>query len=103
MHVQCSDHPPRFIHLTYKPEGEVKKKVAIVGKGLTFDAGGYNIKAGPGCMIEVMKLDMGGAAATMGAARAIAELKPPGIEVHFISAACENLIDGSGMLPGAAL
>lgn len=44
--MQCSTHPPQFIHLTYKPSGEVKKKVAIVGKGLTFDSGGYNIKAG---------------------------------------------------------
>ena len=43
-------------------------------------------------MIEVMKLDMGGAAAVMGAARSLAELKPAGIEVHFISASCENLI-----------
>lgn len=46
---------------------------------------------------------MGGAAATFGAARAVAELAPEGIEVHFISAACENLIDGKGMLPGDVL
>jgi leucyl aminopeptidase len=38
--------------------GEVKKRVAIVGKGLTFDSGGYNIKAGAGSMIEMMKFDM---------------------------------------------
>jgi leucyl aminopeptidase len=37
--------------------GEVKKKVAIVGKGLTFDSGGYNIKAGAGSMIELMKFE----------------------------------------------
>jgi leucyl aminopeptidase len=42
--------------LTYKPAGEVKRKVAVVGKGLTFDSGGYNIKAGPGSMIEMMKV-----------------------------------------------
>ena len=54
-------------------------------------------------MIEVMKLDMGGAAAVMGAARSLAELKPAGIEVHFISASCEHLIDGAGMLPGDIL
>ena len=35
-------------------------KVALVGKGLTFDSGGYNLKAGPGSMIELMKFDMGG-------------------------------------------
>jgi leucyl aminopeptidase len=39
-HSQGAAEPPKFIHLTYKPKGEVKKKVAIVGKGLTFDSGG---------------------------------------------------------------
>ncbi len=37
--------------------GDVKKRVGLVGKGVTFDCGGYNIKAGPGCMIEMMKFD----------------------------------------------
>ena len=59
--------------------GEIKKRVALVGKGLTFDSGGYNLKVGG--MIEMMKFDMGGAAAVLGAAEAIAALKPPGIEV----------------------
>lgn len=56
-------------------------QVAIVGKGLTFDSGGYNIKAGPGSMIELMKFDMGGAAATLGAARILADTQPDGVEV----------------------
>ncbi|KAJ6845720.1 leucine aminopeptidase 1-like [Iris pallida] len=43
----ASSNPPHFIHLCYKPpNGDVKRKLAIVGKGLTFDSGGYNIKAG---------------------------------------------------------
>lgn len=37
--AEASQEPPQFIHLTYTPKGEVKKKVAIVGKGLTFDSG----------------------------------------------------------------
>jgi leucyl aminopeptidase len=41
----------------------------MIGKGLTFDSGGYNIKTGPGSMIEKMKFDMGGAAAVLGAAK----------------------------------
>ncbi|KAE8812435.1 putative leucine aminopeptidase [Hordeum vulgare] len=46
-------NPPHFIHLCYKPVGgNVKRKLAIVGKGLTFDSGGYNIKTGPGCSIR---------------------------------------------------
>lgn len=56
-------------------------QVAVVGKGLTFDSGGYNLKAGPGSMIEMMKFDMGGAAATLGAARILAQLQPEGVEV----------------------
>ena len=43
---QGSDLPPKFIHLIYRPEGEVKRRVALVGKGLTFDSGGYNLKVG---------------------------------------------------------
>ena len=64
---EASDEPPKFIHLTYTPAGGYEKKVAVVGKGLTFDSGGYNIKAGAGSMIELMKFDMGGAGATLGA------------------------------------
>uniref|UniRef100_A0A1J3EAF8 Leucine aminopeptidase 1 n=1 Tax=Noccaea caerulescens TaxID=107243 RepID=A0A1J3EAF8_NOCCA len=97
----ASANPPHFIHLVYKPlSGSVKTKLALVGKGLTFDSGGYNIKAGPGSMIELMKFDMGGSAAVLGAAKAIGEIKPPGVEVHFIVAACENMISGTGMRPG---
>jgi leucyl aminopeptidase len=101
--AEASAEPPKFIHLTYRPEGEVKKRVAIVGKGLTFDSGGYNIKAGPGSMIELMKFDMGGAGATLGAARALAALRPPGVEVHFVIAACENMVDARGLRPGDVL
>ncbi|MEO0837294.1 MAG: leucyl aminopeptidase [Cyanobacteria bacterium J06643_5] len=99
--AQASDLPPKFIHLTYKPQGTPKRKLAIVGKGLTFDSGGLNIK-GAGSGIETMKMDMGGAAATLGAAKAIAQLKPDA-EVHFISAATENMISGHAMHPGDVL
>lgn len=99
--AEATDLPPQFIHLVYKPAGTPRKKVAIVGKGLTFDSGGYNIKpSGPS--IAMMKMDMGGAAATFGAAKAIAQLKPD-VEVHFISAATENMISGSGLRPGDIL
>ncbi|MEO1067926.1 MAG: leucyl aminopeptidase, partial [Cyanobacteria bacterium J06638_6] len=99
--AQASDLPPKFIHLTYKPAGTPTRKLAIVGKGLTFDSGGLNIK-GAGSGIEMMKMDMGGAAATLGAAKAIAQLKPD-VEVHFISAAAENMISGHAMRPGDIL
>ncbi len=99
--AQASDLPPKFIHLTYKPSGTARKKVAIIGKGLTFDSGGLNIK-GAGSGIEMMKTDMGGAAATLGAAKAIGLLKPDA-EVHFISAVTENMISGRAMHPGDIL
>ncbi len=97
--AQGSDLTPKFIHLTYRPKGEVKQRVALVGKGLTFDSGGYNLKVGA-AQIEMMKFDMGGSAAVIGAARAIAELAPKDIEVHFIVAACENMVNGSAVHPG---
>lgn len=100
--AKASDLPPKFIHLTYKPAGTPRKKVAIVGKGLTFDSGGLNIKAGPGSSIDMMKMDMGGAGAMFGAAKTIAQLQPD-VEVHFISAATENMISGRAMHPGDIL
>ncbi|MCP9849076.1 leucyl aminopeptidase [Cyanobium sp. Morenito 9A2] len=100
--ARASSLPPKFIHLTYRPSGAVRRRVALVGKGLTFDSGGYNLKVG-GSQIEMMKYDMGGSAAVLGAARAIGELKPEGIEVHVIVAACENMISGDALHPGDIL
>ncbi|WP_017306913.1 leucyl aminopeptidase [Spirulina subsalsa] len=99
--AKASDLPPKFIHLIYTPQGNPRRKLAIIGKGLTFDSGGLNIK-GAGSGIETMKMDMGGAGATFGAAKAIAQLKPD-VEVHFISAATENMISGKAMHPGDIL
>lgn len=99
--AMASDLPPKFIHLTYKPTGTIKRKLAIVGKGITFDSGGLNLKVG-GSGIETMKMDMGGAGATLGAAKAIAQIKPD-VEVHFISAVTENMISGHAMHPGDIL
>jgi leucyl aminopeptidase len=98
--AKASDLPPKFIHLIYKPKGTPKRKLAIVGKGLTFDSGGLNLKVKGG--IETMKMDMGGAAATFGCAKAIAQLKPNN-EIHFISAVTENMVSGKAMHPGDIL
>jgi len=101
--AQGSMDPPEFIHLSYKPKGEAKKKLVLVGKGLTFDSGGYNLKAGAGSMIELMKFDRGGAGAVLGAAKALAALAPEGVEVHVIVAACENMISAQAYRPGDIL
>ncbi|CAM9526989.1 unnamed protein product, partial [Heterosigma akashiwo] len=96
-------NPCTRLHPPHPPaRGEAKKKVALIGKGLTFDSGGYNIKAGAGSMIEMMKFDMGGSAATLGAARAVGALKPAGVEVHFIVAACENMVSDKAMRRGTS-
>jgi leucyl aminopeptidase len=63
--------------------GEVKKVVGLVGKGVTFDSGGYNLKVGG--MIDMMKFDMGGAAAVLGAAQALTSLQPPGVQARALS------------------
>ena len=103
---QGSKFPPQFIHMTYKPAGvpdDSVVKVALVGKGLTFDSGGYNLKAGAGSMIELMKFDMGGCGTVLGTAKAISQLKPKNVEVHFITALCENMISTDSMRPGDVL
>ena len=100
--AQGSDLPPKFIHLCYKPkkiDNQSKfKKIALIGKGVTFDCGGLNLKIGSS-QIELMKYDMAGAAALLGAAEAIGAIKP-NKEIHFIIAATENMINGSATKPG---
>jgi Cytosol aminopeptidase family, catalytic domain len=56
-------------------------RAILAAQGVTFDCGGLNVKAGAGSMIEMMKFDMGGSGAALGAARALAALQPPGVEV----------------------
>mmetsp|Transcript_5183 Transcript_5183/g.11886 ORF Transcript_5183/g.11886 Transcript_5183/m.11886 type:complete len:565 (+) Transcript_5183:61-1755(+) len=102
---QGSKFPPQFVHITYKADnpGPDTVKVCLVGKGLTFDSGGYNLKVGAGSMIELMKFDMGGCGAVLGAAKSIGLLKPKNLEVHFITALCENMISTEAMRPGDIL
>jgi leucyl aminopeptidase len=88
--------PPRFIHLTYKPEGEPKDRVVFVGKGLTFDSGGLNIKTGD--YMRTMKMDKSGACTVLGIMKAVAQLKLP-VEVHGIIGAAENMPSGTAYRP----
>ena len=94
---QGSVHEPKLIHMEYIPEKKPKKKIAIVGKGITFDAGGLDIK--PASSMLTMRDDMSGAAAVITTMKAISQLKPE-IEVHAIVAACENMPSGSAYKPG---
>lgn len=80
--------PPRLVHLVWKPGGAPLKKIAFVGKGITFDSGGLNIK--PGDFMRSMKADKTGACNVMAILKAAAELKLP-VEVHGIVALAENM------------
>ena len=91
---------PQFIHMTFKGEEPIEHKVGVVGKGVLFDTGGYNIKTQ---MSELMKFDCSGAAALLGAAMVMDAMAPKGIEVHFIIAACDNMISSKAFVPGDVL
>lgn len=89
-------NPPLGVHLAYKPKG-AKKKIAIVGKAVTFDSGGLNIK--PGDSMTTMKIDMAGAATVLGLFRALPRLGLS-VEVHGIFLAVENMPSGNAYRPG---
>lgn len=94
---QGSHEPLKFIHLVYKPRVKAKEKIALVGKGITFDSGGLNIKTGDS--MYQMKIDMGGAAAVLGVFAVLEQLNIKA-EVHGIVAACENMPSDKAMRPG---
>ncbi len=80
----------RLIHLKYTGKGEIKRTLAFVGKGVTFDTGGYSLKIS-GSMLG-MHLDMCGSAAVLGAAESIGRLQPEGVEIHFLVASAANMV-----------
>ncbi len=84
-------------HLVYRPKGKAKKRIALVGKAVTFDSGGLSIKPADGMM--TMKMDMAGAAAVLGVFQAITKLDLD-IEVHGIFLAVENMPSGNAYRPG---
>lgn len=94
-----SSQPPKFIHIKYTCDNP-KKKIAIIGKGLTFDSGGLDIK--PASSMLTMRDDMSGAACVLGIMSKIKELNP-NVEVHGIIAACENMPGCSAYKPGDIL
>ena len=91
-----SKNPPRLIHLTYKPKGTPSKRVVFVGKGLTFDSGGLNIK--PDHFMLTMKGDKTGACNVLGIMKGVAELGL-NVEVHGILSCAENMPSGSSYRP----
>ncbi len=102
--AQGSEQPPALIVMTYEPQlGKEQASpnhrpvIGLVGKGITFDTGGISIKPADG--MEKMKYDMAGAAAMIGAMRAIGQLKPK-VKVIGVVCSAENMPDGGAFKPG---
>jgi leucyl aminopeptidase len=95
-----STHPPRFVELSYEPEGRARGTLAFVGKGITFDSGGLSIK--PGQSMMTMKCDMAGAAAVLAAMSVLPTLKPKARVRAFVPMT-DNMLGGDATRPGDVL
>ena len=94
---QGSAHPPRFVVIRYEGNPELSDRTVLIGKGITFDTGGLNLKTGD--FMQHMKGDMAGAAAVIGAMLAISSLKIPA-NVTAVLPLCENSIGSRAYKPG---
>jgi leucyl aminopeptidase len=94
-----SDTPPRLITLSYEPEQPARPdlRIGLVGKAITFDAGGLSLK--PALRLDEMKSDMGGGAAVLAGLGAIVELGLP-VRILAVVPSCENLPSGHAYRPG---
>ncbi|MEW6071325.1 MAG: leucyl aminopeptidase [Planctomycetota bacterium] len=92
-----SVEPAFLVHLVYRPRRRARGRLAVVGKGLTFDAGGISLK--PPAKMHEMKYDMSGGAAVIGLFHALGDLDFP-FEVHGFVPTSENLPDGKANKPG---
>jgi leucyl aminopeptidase len=97
---RASTRRPRFVHMTWTPRGEPRARIALVGKGVTYDSGGLSLKPSSGQ--QTMRCDMGGAGAVIGAMSALDALQPD-VEVHGIFAAAENMVAGDSYKLGDVL
>jgi leucyl aminopeptidase len=100
--ASASHQPPKLIILKYSGAANGKKPraaplLALVGKGITFDTGGISLK--PATEMDEMKFDMSGAAAVLGAVRALAGMRAP-VNVIGVVPACENMPGGQASRPG---
>ncbi|MFO1518654.1 MAG: leucyl aminopeptidase [bacterium] len=95
-----SRFPPVLIEMVYRPSGKPKKRIALVGKGVTFDSGGLSLK--PAKSMETMKDDMSAAATLLGVMKTLKALKPK-VEVRAYIPSAENMPGGGAMRPGDVL
>ena len=92
-----SREEPKFIVLEHMKGKKNEKPIVLVGKGITFDAGGISLK--PGLNMDEMKWDMGGAATVLGLMSTVGQLKLP-LNIVALVPSCENLPDGLAVKPG---
>lgn len=92
-----SSQPPKLIAMEYRNGPKDQKPIILVGKGLTFDAGGISLK--PADKMDEMKYDMCGGATVFGVIKAVAEMELP-INVVGVVPSSENLPDGNAVKPG---
>ncbi|MDQ2967695.1 MAG: leucyl aminopeptidase [Actinomycetota bacterium] len=99
---RASSNGPRLIVLRYEPAQATQKDLVLglVGKAITFDAGGISLK--PALKMQDMKGDMAGGAAVIAAMGAVAELELP-VRIVAVVAAAENLVSGDSFRPGDIL
>jgi leucyl aminopeptidase len=88
-----SQYDPLLVHAVLKPSGPLKRRICLVGKGITYDSGGLDVKIGG--HMKTMKMDMAGAATMFGTLLALSDLGLVETEVHWISAFAENMISGN--------
>ncbi|MDY7029259.1 MAG: leucyl aminopeptidase [Spirochaetota bacterium] len=96
---KASDNPPRLIHLTYTPRNP-RARVALVGKGITYDTGGLSLK--PTSSMTTMKADKSGAVTVLGILLAASRMQLD-IELHGVLGAAENMVSGSSYRPDDVL
>jgi leucyl aminopeptidase len=94
---QGSENAPRMVHLVYRPKKKSKRRVALIGKGVTFDSGGLSLK--PAASMEDMKIDMSGGAAVIATMSVLPALGLD-FEVHGFVGLVENMPSGKAYRPG---
>lgn len=92
-----SENEPRFVHMSYRPAKKARAKIALIGKGITFDSGGYDLK--PSRFMLNMKCDMAGAATCIAIMQIISALKLR-VAVDAYIPATDNMIDAKAEVPG---
>ncbi|MBU0630233.1 MAG: leucyl aminopeptidase [Candidatus Margulisbacteria bacterium] len=92
-----SSEPPKLVAIEYPGNPRSKEKLALIGKGITFDSGGISLK--PSKKMGEMKTDMAGAAAVLGTMSLLADLKPK-CNVIGIMPLTENMPSGHATRPG---